>query len=45
METDYTGDGRHFLSGAGAFLMEGLKSAAELYPEYCTMHIHTERRN
>jgi uncharacterized protein YsxB (DUF464 family) len=45
METDYTGEGRHFLSGAGAFLIEGLQSTAERYPEYCTMHIHTERRN
>jgi uncharacterized protein YsxB (DUF464 family) len=50
METDYAGspavtDGnRDFLSGAGSFLIEGLKSAVELYPDYCKMNIHRERR-
>jgi uncharacterized protein YsxB (DUF464 family) len=45
METDYSGEGRDFLSGAGAFLIEGFKSAAELYPEFCKLNIHFERRN
>ncbi|MDR3276191.1 MAG: ribosomal-processing cysteine protease Prp [Treponema sp.] len=45
METDYSGAGREFLAGAGAFLMEGLKSVAELYPEHCRLNIHMERRN
>jgi uncharacterized protein YsxB (DUF464 family) len=45
LETDYTGEGRGFLSAAGAFLVEGIKSVSEEYPDYCTLHIHTERRN
>jgi uncharacterized protein YsxB (DUF464 family) len=45
MEMDYSGSGRDFLSGAGAFLIEGLKSSAELYPEFCKLNIHSERRN
>ncbi|WP_010259586.1 ribosomal-processing cysteine protease Prp [Treponema primitia] len=42
IEIDYTGQGREFLSAAGAFLLEGLKSVAGEYPDYCTMHISTE---
>jgi uncharacterized protein YsxB (DUF464 family) len=38
MEIDYTGEGREFLSAAGAFLLEGLKSVAGEYPDYCTMN-------
>jgi uncharacterized protein YsxB (DUF464 family) len=45
METDYSGSGRDFLSGAGAFLIEGFTSVAELHPEYCKLNIHRERRN
>ncbi|MDR2104055.1 MAG: ribosomal-processing cysteine protease Prp [Treponema sp.] len=45
LETGYTRKGRDFLSAAGAFLMEGLKSVSEEYPDYCTLHIYTERRN
>jgi uncharacterized protein YsxB (DUF464 family) len=45
METGYSGGGRDFLSGAGAFLIEGLRSLSEEYPDYCVLHIHTERRN
>jgi uncharacterized protein YsxB (DUF464 family) len=45
IETDAAGEGRAFLSAAGAFLMEGLQSVSDEYPEYCTMHIHRERRN
>ncbi|MFP3091311.1 ribosomal-processing cysteine protease Prp [Treponema sp. TIM-1] len=44
METDYTGNGRDFLAAAGAFLLEGLVSVSEAYPDYCTMNIHNERR-
>ncbi|MDR3342609.1 MAG: ribosomal-processing cysteine protease Prp [Treponema sp.] len=45
METDYTQGGSNFLCAAGAFLIEGLESVSAEYPDYCTMHIHTERRN
>jgi uncharacterized protein YsxB (DUF464 family) len=44
METDYTGRGRDFLAAAGAFLMEGLVSVSEAYPDHCTMNIQKERR-
>jgi uncharacterized protein YsxB (DUF464 family) len=39
MEIDYAGNGREFLSGAGAFLLEGLQSVAEEYPDYCVMNV------
>jgi uncharacterized protein YsxB (DUF464 family) len=42
MEADYTAEGREFLAAAGAFLMEGLKSVSEDYPDYCTMKITEE---
>ncbi|MDR1107914.1 MAG: ribosomal-processing cysteine protease Prp [Spirochaetaceae bacterium] len=45
METDYTGKGRDFLAAAGAFLLNGLVSVSEGYPDYCTMTIHKERRS
>jgi uncharacterized protein YsxB (DUF464 family) len=45
LETDYSGDGREFLSAAGTFLVEGLRSVAEEFPDYCTVTIHTERRS
>ncbi|GHV67161.1 hypothetical protein AGMMS49928_03560 [Spirochaetia bacterium] len=45
METDYSGEGREFLAAAGVFLLEGLSSVAEEFPEFCTMTIDTERRN
>jgi uncharacterized protein YsxB (DUF464 family) len=44
METDYTGEGRDFLAAAGVFLVNGLVSVSEAYPDYCTMNIHKERR-
>lgn len=45
MEADYSGTGLDFLSGAGTFLIEGFSSVAELYPEFCKLNIHRERRN
>ena len=42
MEIGYTGAGKAFLSAAGAFLLEGLKSVAGEYPEYCSMNITEE---
>lgn len=44
MEADYTADGREFLSAAGVFLTEGLRSVAEEFPDYCRLNIRTERR-
>ncbi|QQO11135.1 ribosomal-processing cysteine protease Prp [Breznakiella homolactica] len=45
IETEYTGEGEVFLSAAGVFLIEGLRSVSREYPDHCTMTIHTERRN
>jgi uncharacterized protein YsxB (DUF464 family) len=45
MEADYTPEGRDFLSAAGFFLTEGLRSVTEDYPRQCNMNIYTERRN
>jgi uncharacterized protein YsxB (DUF464 family) len=46
MEADYTPEGREFLSMAGLFLTQGLKSVAEDYPGHCKMTIYSiERRN
>ena len=42
LEIEYTGSGREFLSAAGAFLLEGLKSVAGEYPDYCTMNVTEE---
>ncbi|MDR3122416.1 MAG: ribosomal-processing cysteine protease Prp [Treponema sp.] len=39
MEIDYAGNGKEFLSGAGAFLLEGLQSVAGEYPDYCVMSV------
>ena len=43
IETEYTPEGREFLAGAGAFLMEGLVSVSREFPEYCKVIV--ERRN
>jgi uncharacterized protein YsxB (DUF464 family) len=42
MEAACTAEGKEFLSAAGIFLAEGLKSVAEDYPEYCTVNFLTE---
>jgi uncharacterized protein YsxB (DUF464 family) len=39
MKIDYAGEGKEFLSAAGSFLLEGLRSVAGENPEYCVMHI------
>ncbi|MDR0443891.1 MAG: ribosomal-processing cysteine protease Prp [Treponema sp.] len=50
MEADYTAEGsnalhsREFLSATGVFLLEGLKSVAQEYPENCRVIIRTLRR-
>ena len=43
VETEYTPEGREFLAGAGAFLIEGLLSVSAEFPDYCKVTI--ERRN
>jgi uncharacterized protein YsxB (DUF464 family) len=43
MEADYALEGREFMAGAGAFLIEGLLSVSEEFPDYCKVII--ERRN
>ena len=44
LEADYTAEGKDFLSAAGVFLLEGLKSVAEEFPACCKLTIRTERR-
>ena len=39
LEADYTAAGRDFLSAAGVFLIEGLSSVAEEYPQYCKLNV------
>ena len=43
IETEYTPEGREFLAGAGAFLVEGLLSVSGEFPDYCKVTV--ERRN
>ena len=39
LEAGYTAEGGDFLSAAGVFLIEGLASIAEEYPQHCTLTI------
>ena len=39
LEADYAEEGRNFLFAAGVFLLEGLMSLAEEYPENCILSI------
>jgi len=43
METEHTPEGKGFLAGAGAFLIEGLLSVSAEFPDYCKVII--DRRN
>ena len=43
MEVEYSPEGREFLAAAGAFLIEGLLSVSEEFPDNCKVVI--ERRN
>jgi uncharacterized protein YsxB (DUF464 family) len=45
LEAACSGEGREFLAGAGTFLVEGLRSVVEEYPDYCKLSIRRERRN
>jgi len=39
LEADYMAEGKDFLSAAGVFLIEGLKSVAQEYPKNCKISI------
>jgi hypothetical protein len=39
MEVDYSAEGRDYLAAAGAFLIEGLRSVSEEFPDHCVMEI------
>ncbi|MCL2209944.1 MAG: ribosomal-processing cysteine protease Prp [Treponema sp.] len=43
LEADYDAEGKDFLSACGVFLIEGLKSIAQEFPENCNLVI--KRRN
>jgi uncharacterized protein YsxB (DUF464 family) len=44
LEADYLAEGRDFLSAAGVFLTDGLRSVAEEFPENCRLIVRSERR-
>jgi len=44
LEIEYTAEGRDFLSAAGDFLITGLHSVAEDFPDNCRLKV-SERRN
>jgi len=46
LETEYTVEGREFLAAVGAFLIEGLLSVSEEFPDHCKVNIkaNTKRR-
>ena len=45
-EAECTPEGREFLAAAGAFLIEGLLSVSEEFPDYCKVNIKDlEERN
>ena len=43
LEADYTAEGKDFLSAAGVFLIEGLRSVAQEYPKYCRLNVILRR--
>jgi len=45
LEADYSAEGKEFLFASGAFLLEGLASVAEEFPENCKLIVRTERRS
>jgi len=42
LQADYTAEGKDFLSAAGVFLAEGLRSVAEEFPDNCKLIIRTD---
>ena len=45
MEADYSGEGREYLAATGAFLIEGLISVAEEFPDNCKVNIERRKYN
>jgi hypothetical protein len=45
MEADYSAEGRDFLAAAGAFLIEGLRSVSEAYPDNCGIETENQLEN
>jgi uncharacterized protein YsxB (DUF464 family) len=43
LEADYSAEGRDFLAAVGAFLIEGLRSVSEEYPDNCGIVIENQR--
>jgi uncharacterized protein YsxB (DUF464 family) len=43
LEAEYNAEGKDFLSTAGVFLIEGLKSVSQEYPNNCRISIKTWR--
>jgi uncharacterized protein YsxB (DUF464 family) len=43
VEIGYTDGVREFLDGAGSFLLEGLASVAEEYPDHCKLIVITKQ--
>ena len=43
LEADYEASGRNFLYAAGVFLIEGLRSVAQEYPQNCKLSVNTRR--
>jgi hypothetical protein len=43
MEADYDAEGRDFLAAVGTFLIEGLRSVSEKYPDNCGIEIENQR--
>ena len=44
LQADYDAEGKDFLSAAGVFLTEGLRSVAGEFPDNCRFIVRTERR-
>jgi len=45
LETDCSAGGTEFLRAVGMFLLEGLASVAEEFPDFCSLSIKTEDVN
>ncbi|MCL2184717.1 MAG: ribosomal-processing cysteine protease Prp [Treponema sp.] len=43
LEADYDAEGKDFLFAAGVFLIDGLSSVAEEFPQNCKLNIVTRR--
>jgi hypothetical protein len=43
LEADYSPEGRDLLAAVGDFLIEGLRSVSEEFPDYCGIEIENRR--